>query len=98
MAANDQVFQIFDLIPGVSFFIKDREGRFVSLSLKKHAHCGVATEDDAIGKTDHDFFSPQRADAYRADDVTVMESGEPIVNRVEAAMRLRSEMLNFKSF
>ncbi len=85
MASDDQILQLFDLIPGVSFFVKDREGRFVSLSLKKHAHCGVATENDAIGKTDHDFFSPQRADAYRADDIAVMESGQPIVNRVESA-------------
>ena len=85
LAPDNQVIQLFDFIPEVSFFIKDDKGRFMALSLNKFEHCGVAEENDAIGKTDHDFFSPQRADAYRADDLEVMRSGQPIVNRVEAA-------------
>jgi len=85
LAADDQLLALFDLIPEVSFFVKDREGRFMSLSLHKHEHCGVKTEADAIGKTDHDFFSKPRADAYRADDLAVMESGTPLINRVEAS-------------
>ena len=82
---NEQFLALFDLIPDVSFFVKDRDGRFMSLSLHKHEHCGVKTEADAIGKTDHDFFSRPRADAYRADDLAVMESGVPLINRVEAS-------------
>jgi AraC-like DNA-binding protein len=85
LAPNDQLLALFDLIPEVSFFVKDRAGRFMSLSLHKHEHCGVETEADAIGKTDHDFFSKPRADAYRADDLAVMESGRPLINRVEAS-------------
>ena len=85
LAPNDQLLALFDLIPEVSFFVKDRDGRFMTLSLHKHEHCGVKTEADAIGKTDHDFFSKPRADAYRADDLTVMESGTPLINRVEAS-------------
>lgn len=85
LTPDDQLLALFDLIPEVSFFVKDREGRFMSLSLHKHEHCGVKTEADAIGKTDHDFFSKPRADAYRADDLAVMESGTPLINRVEAS-------------
>lgn len=85
LAPDDQLLALFDLIPEVSFFVKDRAGRFMSLSLHKHEHCGVKTEADAIGKTDHDFFSKPRADAYRADDLAVMESGTPLINRVEAS-------------
>ena len=85
LAPDDQLLALFDLIPEVSFFVKDREGRFMSLSLHKHEHCGVKTEADAIGKTDHDFFSKPTADAYRADDLAVMESGAPLINRVEAS-------------
>ena len=72
-------------MPEVSFFIKDKDGRFMALSLNKFEHCGVVREEDAIGKTDHDFFAAHRADAYRADDIAVMESGEPIINRMEGA-------------
>jgi AraC-like DNA-binding protein len=85
LAPKSQIIPLFDLLPGVSFFIKDKEGRFIALSMNKFEHCGVAQEHEAIGKTDHDFFSAQRADAYRADDLAVMESGEAIVNRVESA-------------
>lgn len=85
LAPDDQLLALFDLIPEVSFFVKDRKGRFMSLSLHKHEHCGVKTEADAIGKTDHDFFSKPRADAYHADDLAVMESGTPLINRVEAS-------------
>lgn len=85
LAQDDQFLALFDLIPEVSFFVKDRDGQFMFLSLHKHEHCGVKTEADAIGKTDHDFFSKPRADAYRADDLAVMESGKPLVNRVEAS-------------
>lgn len=85
LAPDDQLLTLFDLIPEVSFFVKDRDGRFISLSLHKHEHCGVKTEADAIGKTDHDFFSRPRADAYRADDLAVMDSGKALINRVEAS-------------
>lgn len=73
LAPDDQLLALFDLIPEVSFFVKDRDGRFMTLSLHKHEHCGVKTEEDAIGRTDHDFFSKPRADAYREDDLAVME-------------------------
>lgn len=80
-----QVAELFNLLPGVSFFVKDRKGRFMSLNRRGCDYCGIASEDEAIGKTDHDFFPTQRADEYRADDLTVLESGEPIINRIESA-------------
>jgi AraC-like DNA-binding protein len=85
LAPDGQLLRLFDFLPDVSFFIKDREGRFMALSLNKFEHCGVMREEEAIGKTDHDFFAASRADAYRMDDLAVMDSGEPIINRMEAA-------------
>ena len=85
LAPDEQIVRLFDLLPEVSFFIKNRKGQFIALSLNKFEHCGVLREEDAVGKTDHDFFPAARADAYRADDLAVMDSGQPIVNRMEAA-------------
>jgi PAS domain S-box-containing protein len=85
LGPDDQVSRLFDLIPGLSFFVKDRRGRFIALNQRGCEYCGVGSEEEAIGQTDHDFFPKQRADEYRADDVAVMESGTPIVNRVESA-------------
>ena len=85
LADRDQFLKLFDLIPEVSFFVKDRGGVFQTLSLHKHEHCGVKSKADAVGKTDHDFFSKPRADAYRDDDLMVMATGKPLVNRIEAS-------------
>ncbi|WP_404306510.1 AraC family transcriptional regulator [Neorhodopirellula lusitana] len=85
LGPSDQVFALFDHLPGLSFFVKDREGRFMALNRRGCEYCGVAFESEAIGKTDYDFFPKSRADEYRADDAIVMDSGEPISNRVESA-------------
>lgn len=74
-----------DLVPGLSFFVKDRDGRFMALNQRGCEYCGVASEEEAIGQTDHDFFPRSRADEYRADDLAVIQSGEPIINRIEGA-------------
>ena len=48
-----QLARLFDLLPDVSFFIKDRKGRFVALSPLGYEYCGVKSERDALGKTDY---------------------------------------------
>lgn len=80
-----QLNQLFELLPGVSFFVKDRRGRFIALNRRGCEYCGVSSEEQAIGSTDLDFFPKQRAEEYRADDEAVMRSGEPLVNRIESA-------------
>ena len=82
---GSQLLGLFNLMPDVSFFIKDRQGRFVALNRRGCEFCGVATEREALGKTDRDFFPRRRADEYMQDDLAVMRSGTPIVNRVESA-------------
>ncbi|MDA8745462.1 helix-turn-helix domain-containing protein [Rubripirellula amarantea] len=82
---SEQIFSLFDFMPGVSFFVKDRRGRFVMLNQRGCEYCGVTDQNAAIGKTDHDFFPKQRADEYQADDRAVMDAGEPIVGRMESA-------------
>ena len=85
IGADAQLISLFDMIPGVSFSVKDNQGRFVAMNQRACEYCGVASESDAIGKTDHDFFPKSRADEYRADDKAVIDSGKPIVNRIESA-------------
>jgi PAS domain S-box-containing protein len=80
-----QLLRLFDLLPDVSFFLKDREGRFLGLNRRGCEYCGVHSERMAFGKTDLDFFPRSRADEYRRDDEAVMRSGKAIVNRLESA-------------
>lgn len=82
---GSELVRLFDLLPDVNFFIKDRAGRFMALNRCGWEYCGVQREKDAIGKTDLDFFPRRRASEYRKDDEAVMRSGKAIVNRVESA-------------
>lgn len=77
--------QIMDRLPEMSFFVKDKRGRFMALNRRGCEYCGVADESEAIGKTDHDFFPAARADEYLADDQEVLKTGNPILNRMESA-------------
>ncbi|BCU78349.1 AraC family transcriptional regulator [Luteolibacter sp. LG18] len=83
--APGELLRLYDLMPDVSFFMKDTEGRFVALNRLGCQFCGVRSEQDAFGCTDRDFFPSRRAEEYMADDRAVIATGHPIVNRMEPA-------------
>ncbi len=80
-----QLARLFDLLPDVAFFVKDRHGRFQAMNRQGCEFCGVPSERAALGKTDFDFVPHGRAAEYQRDDRQVMRSGRAIVNRVESA-------------
>src|SRR5579862_3042836 len=77
--------ELFARLSGVSFFIKDRQGRFIALNRRGCDYCGVASEAEAVGRTDRDFFPRRRAEGYMRDDAAVMASGTALVERIESA-------------
>jgi AraC-like DNA-binding protein len=76
--------EVFEHLPDLYFFVKDRQGRMVSASSTILARLGLASEDDFIGTTDHDVYPQHLADAYVADDAQVFRTGAPLINRLEA--------------
>lgn len=78
-----QVGRLFDQLRGTLFFMKDKEGRFVSVSRRNYERLGLESEEQIIGKTDADFFPPEVARAYREDDLAVITSREPMLGKVE---------------
>jgi AraC-like DNA-binding protein len=85
IANLEQLVALLSVLPDVSFFIKDAKGRFQALNRRGCDYCGVASEREAIGKTDFDFFPKRRAREYVEDDRQVLNSGISILNRVEPA-------------
>src|SRR5438445_480878 len=78
----DLLRAIIDAIPDLIFF-KDREGRHLHINAADRKLFGVNYEQH-IGKTVHEWPIPRDlADAYAADDRSVVETGEAIVNREE---------------
>ena len=79
---DEKVFvELYDHLPAVYFFIKDAQGRFIYVNTALKKVLGKR-DSEIIGKTDDDFFSPELADSYRAEDREVMAAGQTITGRV----------------
>jgi len=77
------VIALFSALGDVYFFMKDREGRFIGANDLQLEKLGLKSEEALIGKTDFDFFPSYMIAHYTSDDKKVMETGEPIMRRVE---------------
>ncbi len=77
----------FDLLlsqlPGVSFFVKDREGRFVRANHHFLERFGFKDDKEILGKTDADLFPTRLAENFRRDDQAVLATGKPMLKIVE---------------
>lgn len=84
MGGMQQFQRLFEHLPDVHFFAKDREGRSIAASIGVLQRLGCKSEDDFIGKTDADVHPPRTAREIREDDERVMTTCEPLIDRVEA--------------
>lgn len=84
MAGGRQFWALFEHLPDVHFFAKDEEGRFVAGGAGLLKRLGFLLEEEIIGLTDADIHPARTAREIRADDLRVMESRQPLINRVEA--------------
>jgi len=74
---------VIDNVPDY-IFAKDTEGRYI---LNNQAHVQFLKKkspDDIFGKTSFDLYPPAVAEGFHADDLEVMETGQPILNRIES--------------
>jgi AraC-like DNA-binding protein len=74
---------LFDLIPDVVYFAKDREGRYTSVNETLVLRCGKRHKHDVLGRLPTDLFPPRLAEAYLAQDRLVVRSGRAILDRLE---------------
>ncbi len=81
-----QLFKdLMDHIPDVIYF-KDKKGRLIMVNQAHARGLGLKPEQVA-GKTDFDIFSKERAEKMLQDDLRVIRSGKPIIDKVERATR-----------
>ncbi len=81
--AEPAVFaELFDVLPDIYLFIKDRQHRYVKVNRSELALHGCKTEAEMIGKTDFDYHPPALAAQYVEEDRQVMDSGRALKNRV----------------
>ena len=73
----------FAYLPDVSFFAKDKHGRFIAANPAFLKLCGISELKDLVGKTDLNFFPKKRAQLYMHDDRKVVETGVKLENQIE---------------
>jgi AraC-like DNA-binding protein len=72
-------------VPDLFFFVKDRHGRFITASAAVVQRLGRSNVREIVGRKDEDFYPPEIADQFARDDQQVIESGKPLLRRVELA-------------
>jgi sigma-B regulation protein RsbU (phosphoserine phosphatase) len=64
-------------------YVKDSEGRYILDNAAHMRNLGLEKPEDVIGKTVFDFFPPEVASKFDADDHTIMKTGAPLLDREE---------------
>lgn len=76
----------------IHVFFKDADSRFLDVSLAQMRGLGCSSLKDVIGKTDDDFFSETFAREARQDELNVMATGVPLLNKIERLLWLTGEV------
>ncbi len=84
MGSGQQLRLLFNQLQDVYFFVKDREGRFVAAGAGLLKMLGFSSEAEILGRTDADIHPARVVREIRADDLRVMETRVPMIDRVEA--------------
>ena len=74
---------LFDRIPDVVFFIKDRNGRYVVVNQTLVARCGRRIKDELLGRTAREVFPSPLGDRFLEQDLRVVSSRVPIAQNLE---------------
>lgn len=75
--------RLFAHLPDVVFCLKDRQRRYQAANQAFAGRLGLDDPRKLLGKTAEDFFDPHLAEAYRAQDLLVLETGREMIERLE---------------
>lgn len=78
---RDLLHALMDHSPDWIFF-KDADSRFIRINQALAKFLGVGDPEEAVGKTDFDFFPPADAERFFEEEREIIESGQPLVARV----------------
>ncbi|MFN5804690.1 MAG: helix-turn-helix domain-containing protein [Opitutales bacterium] len=79
----ESVRALFEHLPGVMFFAKDAQGRFMAANLAFAQRCGCKDVASLLGRTDFDIFPVELAKAFRKKDEQILQSGQGIPRIIE---------------
>jgi sigma-B regulation protein RsbU (phosphoserine phosphatase) len=77
---------LMDVLPDKIYF-KDTASRFICVNKAKLEKHGLHSAEEIVGKTDFDFFTPERAQQAYEDEQRIMSTGEPLLDHEEKDVR-----------
>lgn len=83
LSADTPFYRLFDHMPDVAFFAKDRQFRLMCASRRFVERFGLRDESQVIGRDDFDLFPARLAENFRRDDEAIVADRQPRLNIVE---------------
>lgn len=74
---------LFDHMPDTVFFIKDREGRYVSANQTLVERCGLRNKSLLLGRRPSDVLGETLGRGYELQDQVVLETGQKLIDQLE---------------
>lgn len=83
LKSDQQMFNVLmDSIPDAIYF-KDLNSRFIRINRPKAIRLGLKNPEEAVGKTDFDFYHEDFARETYEDEQEIMNTGEALIGKIE---------------
>jgi diguanylate cyclase (GGDEF)-like protein/PAS domain S-box-containing protein len=79
------LLSVLDSLPD-HVYVKAPDRRYILINAAGRKARGMRSNDEVVGKSAHDFFPPQMAAQYDAEDESVMTTGGPLINREQSTV------------
>ncbi len=86
LGESDWLRELFDRLPDVVFSLKDREGRYLWISLGVVERCGLRSREAALGKRAMDIYPEPMARRYEAQDAQLFRSGRTLLDSLDLTL------------
>jgi AraC-like DNA-binding protein len=83
LAASGALVELFDRLPDVVFFAKDRDARYLAVNQTLLRRLGLARAEQVVGLTAVELFPAPLGRRYVEQDLAVVRSGRPLEDLLE---------------
>ncbi len=83
---RDLINALMKNIPDTIYF-KDKQSRFIRINMAQAEVLGIANPDEAIGKTDFDYFPKEQAQKAFDDEQNLIKTDQPLISKLEQIER-----------
>ncbi len=73
---------LVDTLPDYAY-VKDKQSRFLLANGLVAQAMGAESPEELLGRNDHDYYAPELADKFLADEREVLRTGRAVLNREE---------------